>query len=171
MKSDRTRYVDTPEVPKDGLCLSSFVLISEKRNAKNVLMGHVNPNAPWDHMGALDPERVEIHRKGWMLPSCHLMLLESPFEAARRVLHEQLGIEQMELTGPQVFSDVYESKRFNLKEHWDLGFIFKGSLDQAQLPKTDAWLDLQFVDGAGLRREEFARSHDDVLVYAGIRPR
>src|SRR3989442_4075768 len=52
---------------------------------KRVLMGHMNPKAPWDHIGALDPSRVEAHSRGWMLPSSHLIFLESPDEAARRI--------------------------------------------------------------------------------------
>ncbi len=42
------------EVPDGGFCLSSFLILSPENNPKEVLMGHLNPSAPWDHIGALD---------------------------------------------------------------------------------------------------------------------
>lgn len=59
--------VYTTEIPEGGLCLSSFLVIEEGNG--RVLMGHLNPSAPWDDIGALDAKRAMIHSKGWMLPS------------------------------------------------------------------------------------------------------
>jgi ADP-ribose pyrophosphatase YjhB (NUDIX family) len=165
-------YPDTPafgmtEVPDGGLCLSSFLVINSKENPRSVLMGHLNSKAPWDHIGALDRKRVERHSKGWMLPSSHLILRESPQEAARRILREQLEIGSLELSEPKVFSDVYESEASKPNLHWDIGFIFKGELSQDEIPKPDAWTDLNFVDLTRTRKNEIARSHEDILRYAG----
>jgi ADP-ribose pyrophosphatase YjhB (NUDIX family) len=157
------------EVPDGGLCLSAFLVISDRQNPNTVLMGHLNPVAPWDHIGALDKKRVEVHSKGWMLPSYHLMLHESPDDAATRILKEQLELEKLGLTGPKVVSDVYRPKRFpDLPAHWDLEFIYKGNLDAKDLHKPFAWTDLRFLDIPKLRKEEIGRSHEDVLQQAGF---
>jgi ADP-ribose pyrophosphatase YjhB (NUDIX family) len=162
------KFVDVPfrmkEIPDGGFCLSSFLVISESHNPQSVLMGHLNPNAAWDHIGALDQSRIEAHSKGWMLPSCHLMVQESPQDAARRILKEQVGIEGLDLSEPKVISEVYTPRRFpNLAQHWDLEFIFRGKLDQSELPKSDAWVDLKFVGVSKMRKIEMARSHEDIL--------
>src|SRR2546428_546609 len=89
-KSPATAAFSVTEIPDDGVCLSAFLIVTEARDARKVLMGHMNPKAPWDHIGALDPSRVEAHSHGWMLPSSHLIFRESPDDAARRVAREQL---------------------------------------------------------------------------------
>src|SRR5256886_9466843 len=72
------RSLQTREIPEGGICLSAFLVISQTGHPERVLMGHLNPNGPWDHIEALDAERAEMNSKGWMLPSSHLMLGESP---------------------------------------------------------------------------------------------
>src|SRR5437867_12050328 len=72
------RPMTTHEIPESGFCLSAFLVIGETGHPENILMGHLDPAAPWDHVGALDPERAEANSKGWMLPSAHLMIGESP---------------------------------------------------------------------------------------------
>src|SRR5579862_4430146 len=100
------------EVPRGGLCLSSFLVLTEKGMSNRIFMGRLNPDAPWDHIGALDAPRMAVHSKGWMLPSSHLILYESPHDAARRILHEQLNLDEIELSEPKVVSEVYIPKRF-----------------------------------------------------------
>jgi hypothetical protein len=84
------------EIPAGGFCLSSFLVITEQEpqavSSSKVLMGHLDPNAPWDHIGALDKSRVEVHSKGWMLPSSHLIFGESPQTSATRIASEQLEL-------------------------------------------------------------------------------
>lgn len=159
--------VYTTSFPEGGLCLSSFLILTEG-DSPRVLMGHLNPAARWDEIGALDSERARVHSKGWMLPSSHLMVFESPQEAAHRILREQLGIQQLDLSGPKVVSEVGTPKRFpTLKWHWDLEFIFRGTLAEGP-PKYEAWSELQFVDLSRTGRQEIARSHDEVLESAGF---
>ncbi len=150
-------------IPDGGVCLSAFVLLSPAGRPNEVLMGRLNPAAPWDHLGALDKERVDRHGTGWMLPSSHLILFESPQEAATRILTEQLSITDQKLTGPYVFSEVYGPKN-----HWDLEFIFTGEV--VVLRKNDAWSELKFVDTASVKKEEIARSHEDILAHVGKWP-
>ena len=148
------------QIPDGGICLSAFVVLSPPGRPNHVLMGRLNTNAPWEHIGALDKERAETNSKGWMLPSSHLILFESPQEAASRILMEQLSISDQKLTGPFTFSEVYGPKN-----HWDFHFIFTG--EKKDVPKTDAWSQLKFVDLDATEKEEIARSHDDILALVG----
>jgi len=154
------RPMTTREIPEGGICLSAFLVIGEKGHTDRILMGHLNPAAPWDHIGALDPERAEVNSKGWMLPSTHLMINESPQAAAERILKEQLGLPALTLDGPYVFSEVYGSKN-----HWDIHFVFLG--EREQVGQHPAWLDLAFVEVNDTPREQIARYHEDILALVG----
>jgi len=118
----------------------------------------------------LDSSRVEVHSKGWMLPSSHLIVYESPQEAAHRILGEQLETEDLPLQGPQVVSESYTPKRFrDLQRHWDIEFIFRGKISRDRAPKAHAWKELALVDLELIERSEIARSHEDILESAGLR--
>jgi len=162
--------VTTRELPQGGMCLSSFVLLTEVGHPNRVLLGHLNPEARWDHIGALDAGRVAVHSKGWMIPSCHLMIKESPLDAARRVVKEQLELGEIHLSEPRVFSEVYTPRGFpELPSHWDLQFVFRGELPGTVVPRATAWRELAMVDTTKTRKSEMARSHEDVLESAGFR--
>ncbi len=168
-KSPSTASFSVTEIPVDGLCLSSFVILHSWSTPSAVLMGHLNPAAPWDHLGALDAERVAAHHAGWMLPSSHLIFGESPEEAARRILREQLGLGDRPLSGPRVVSEVYApTRRATAGGHWDLEFLFQGNASDSELTTPEAWTELRFVDTRRVSRAEIARSHDDVLASAGF---
>jgi ADP-ribose pyrophosphatase YjhB (NUDIX family) len=147
-------------VPEGGMCISAFLVISKKGGQGDVLMGRINKNAEWDNIGALDGKRVERFASGWMLPSSHLILFETPEGAARRILREQLGIRNQALDGPLAFADTSGTSN-----HWDIGFIFTGERESA--PSNAAWDELKFVQVAKLKRDEIVRSQLDVLAYAG----
>ena len=163
---DSASSVYTTEIPEGGLCLSSFLVVTDPRS--HVLMGHLNPAAPWDHIGALDPVRANAHSEGWMLPSSHLMLFESPAAAAQRILNEQLGMK-LPISGPIVVAEVGTPRRFpGLSKHWDFEFIFKGKSPGGGAPTHRAWTELRYVDLKRTPREDIARSHDEVLENAGF---
>jgi len=147
------------KIPEGGMCISAFVIVSKKGEKGNVLMGRINPSANWDHIGALDTKRAVRVSSGWMLPSSHLMLGETPEGAARRILREQLGIRNMKLQGPLPFADTS-----GLENHWDIGIIFLGESETT--PKNPAWRELSFVDPSVVNKE-VVRSQLDVLAYAG----
>ena len=168
-------HADTPAfgltgVPAGGFCLSTFLVIAEHKLSGSVLMGRLNPEAPWDHIGALDRKRVEMFSKGWMLPSSHLILHESPAAAAERILKEQLEIESLPLSQPKIFSDLRdrEDQKGERTQHWDIGFIFTGRLRERDLPRPRAWTELRFVDLNHTQRSQIVRSHEDVLEHAGL---
>lgn len=153
------------EVPNDGFCISVFVVLSPAASRDLVLMGRLDPRAPWDHIGALDGQRAEVHSQGWMLPSSHLIYGEAPDAAAIRVAKEQLGLEGIPFGAPTVYSEVYASKRHPAQsKHWDLEFVFRGSVDPSAIPaKHPAWRELNFVDTRSLDPSEVARSHEDII--------
>jgi ADP-ribose pyrophosphatase YjhB (NUDIX family) len=147
-------------VPEGGMCISAFLVISRKGARSEVLMGRINKNAEWDHIGAIPSKKLEGLASGWMLPSSHLILYETPEGAARRILREQLGVRNQELEGPLAFVDTSGTP-----SHWDIGFIFTGEREAA--PSSSAWDELRFVDVSKLKRDEVIRSQFDVLAYAG----
>lgn len=147
-------------MPEGGMCISAFVIISRHEDAESVLMGKIDKRAGWDHIGALDRKRVERHSGGWMLPSSHLMLFETPEGAARRILREQLNVRGMKLAGPLTFVDTSGTEN-----HWDIGFIYTG--ERETTPKSGVWRELEFVKTTSLKREDVVRSQIDVLAYAG----
>jgi ADP-ribose pyrophosphatase YjhB (NUDIX family) len=150
------------KMPEGGMCISAFVIVSKHGEPGSVLMGKIDKNANWDHIGALDAKRVERLSTGWMLPSSHLMLYETPEGAARRILREQLNIRDMKLEGPLTFADTSGKEN-----HWDIGFIYLGTRDGP--PRSPAWRELRFVRPSELKGDEVVRSQIDVLAYAGKR--
>ena len=129
----------------------------------------MNPSAPWDHLEGLDPERVEAHRHGWLIPASHLLLRESPDESARRILTEMLGGIAPALEPARVVSEVYTPRRFpETHNHWDLSFLYRGTLRGPAPSVPSVWDDLRFVDVREVRRSEFARSHEEVLDRLGL---
>lgn len=152
------------EIPPGGFCLSSFVLLEDGRG--RVLMGKLNQAYDWDHIGALDDDRKQRHSGGWMLPSSHLMLGESPSDAASRILLEQLGLKDVNLERPEAYSESYTTGRSGNGEHWDLEFVFRGRYEGGI--SHPAWKELAFVD-PNAPAEQFARNHQDILRSAHLR--
>lgn len=150
------------KMPEGGMCISAFLIISRREDPESILMGRIDRRGNWDHIGALDAKRVERHSGGWMLPSSHLMLYETPEGAARRILREQLHVQGMKVSGPLTFVDTSGKEN-----HWDIGFIFTG--ERETVPKSDVWRELRFVDSRQLKRDDVVRSQIDVLAYAGRR--
>ncbi len=154
-------------IPPDGFCISVFLVIRGEGKHDGVLMGMLNPDGPWDHIGALDRDRVKAHAGGWMLPSCHLMYGEAPDDCARRVAREQLGLEGIGFSGPSVHSEVYAPRRFpERKEHWDLEFIYTGFMDAVHIPRMpEVWRDLRYIEPNSQVPGKIARSHEDILSH------
>ena len=148
------------EIPDDGFCLSAFVVLSKPRAPNRVLLGRLNKEGPWEHLAALGPGRADRHSRGWTLPSSHLILYESPDEAARRILTEQLGIPTQRLSEPKVFSEVWGEPR-----HWDIEFVFLGT--RTDIHPTGCWSRLEFVDLTRTKKAEMSRWHEDVLAQVG----
>ncbi len=163
------RSGDRSPVPRSGLCLSAFVVVRPNGVGGLALLGKVRPEADWGRIGALDAERVGRMASLWMLPSSHLILYESPEEAARRIVREQLGAELPDLAAPVVISELSARSDAPDDPHWDLGFVFEGRWPSTRFPASPAFSELAFVDVARTRRSEIGRGHADVLDRVGLR--
>jgi ADP-ribose pyrophosphatase YjhB (NUDIX family) len=166
-----TDYPGACEVPDNGMCLSTFVVLERPGRDGEVLLGRLEPTAPWWELGAIDPARLARIGERWMLPSRQLALFESPDDAARSILADQLGIDALELEGPLVFSDPADAPgRSGRDPHWDLHFVYRGRWSPAEPPQHPAWRSLAFVDVRRLGRDEIARGQRDVLELAEVVP-
>jgi len=168
MKSETPVY---SVVPDGGMCLSVFVVIHPPSDDGKVLLGRIDPRAPWLALGALDAARAGAVGEQWMLPSSQLLLFEPPSEAAQRVVREQLEAGPLALQGPSVFSEAYRRTGSTAQDpHWDMHFVFRGRWPSDRAPWASPWKELAFVDLAAIRGEELARGQGDVLSLAGLPP-
>lgn len=150
------------------MCLSAFLVLSPPGAPNTVLLGRIDPRADWGSIGALDPDRVTRVESGWMLPSCHLLLYESPEEAAHRIAKEQLGRPDLALGSPLVFSDATPRPKVSPDAmHWDIGFIFSAEWRPAPGASPGPWARLEPLDLSTLERSDLVRGQGDVLAYAG----
>jgi hypothetical protein len=155
------------EIPNDGFCISAFLVISDSKNPRSVLLGKVDPAGPWDHLGAMFPDLVNTASKGWMLPSSHIILFESPHDASRRILSEQLGLQNLELAEPKIFSDVYDQK--GRKNHWDLQMVYRGTAaSDIALKREGVWTELKFVNLDSITTNDLVRTNGDILANVGL---
>ncbi|MHB8567243.1 MAG: hypothetical protein ACYC7D_12745 [Nitrososphaerales archaeon] len=162
-----TTSLTVKEIPGGGFCMSAFLVATQRNDSKKVLMGHLDPNGSWDHIGALDEQRIKLHGNRWMLPSSHLIYGESPNEAAERIAREQLGFE-LKFGNPKVVSEVYIPKNSTSGQtHWDVEFIFRFELGREELVPTAAWKELDFIDYES-SWSDIARSHEDILRSSGL---
>jgi hypothetical protein len=161
-------------VPADGLCLNVFVLLSDRANSHRVLLGRIDPEQPWTEIGGMHRQRIQDLGDRWMLPSRQLYLFEAPDEAARSILHAQLGIESLRLEGPQVVSEAWQRpKPAGEGRHWDISFLYRGTWPAGRPLAARPWRELAVHESDQLRPEDVGRSHLDVLDLAGLptRPR
>lgn len=158
------------QVPEDGLCLSTFLVLRPKGHREQVLLGHLDPAANWGSIGAVDAHRAELWAKGWMLPSSQLAYYESPDESARRIAREQLGIELAKLPAPILMSDSEQRPNSPVGNfHWDMGFVYLLDGRPASPPRHPAWTELRYMEVSQVRHRELVRSQGDVLQLAGLR--
>jgi hypothetical protein len=158
----------TLDLPNDGMCLSTFLVVQPEGQAGRVLMGRLDPTADWATIGGLDPARLGQIARRWMLPSSQLLFFESPTESAARIAKEQLGLALPGLTGPRTFSEAYARPGAAGDPHWDLHFVFEGRWPSPRFPRAKPFAELEFVDVARTPRAEIARSQADVLALVGL---
>jgi len=162
---------DYQALPDDGMCLSAFLVLRPSGHGGQVLLGRIDPAAPWAEVGGLSAERVARIGDRWMLPSSQLLVFESPAEAARRIVREQLGTSLHDLRGPAVFSEAYpRGTAGRVDPHWDLHFVFEGHWPEMTFPRSRMFRALEFVDIARTPRSEIARAQADILELVGLSP-
>ncbi len=154
--------------PRAGLCLSVFVLVGDPKNPNLVVLGRPAASAAWTEIGSLEPAHLESLQDRWLLPACHLVEFETPRAGAERVVREQLGLEHIELRGPEVFSESYPS-RIDPESgtHWDLDFLFRADWPRDRELHSPAFKELRLIDTRLVTAPHLGRGHGDVLILAG----
>src|SRR5467141_3383829 len=107
-RSRDTAAFSITEIPVGGVCLSAFLVVTETGEPRKVLMGHMNPDAPWDHIGALDSSRVEVHSRGWMLPSSHLIFQETAADVPHPAAWAELAFVDLRRTAKSEIARSHE---------------------------------------------------------------
>lgn len=159
--------VMTRVIPDGGFCISVFVVLRQRGKPCNVLFGKINPSADWIRLGALDSKRVELFKDGWMLPSSHLIVHESPADAAHRVLDEQLRMPGLAIRGPAVVSETYRPRRLpEGPEHWDIHMIFTGTVAESRVRQNSEWTELRFINTASPAARRVVRNHMDIVKFS-----
>ena len=154
-------------LPASGVCLSAYVLLRSAAGARRVIAGKIDLKADWARIGALSMARAERVAEGWMLPSCHLEIFESPSAAADRILSEQLGLTGIELAGPRVYSESWGGDPAG-DPHWDVQFVFEGLWPEGRPRSAAPWRALELVDLDRTPASAFVRGHADILALAGL---
>jgi hypothetical protein len=161
---------DVNPIPDDGMCLNCFLVVRSRDRPAEVLMGQVDPAAPWGEIGGLGAERLTRIGDRWMLPASQLLLLESPDDAARRLGRELLGQSLDPLPVPRVLSETYSRPGSTAHDpHWDLHYVYEIEWPGPPPAKGRMWRQLDFRPVRSMPATEFARSHHDVLALVGLR--
>jgi ADP-ribose pyrophosphatase YjhB (NUDIX family) len=153
-------------VPKGGTCISAFLVLTGK---DGILVGKMAKPEIWVekfYVGEMfAPQYVSSNK--WILPASHLEYGEKPDHAAVRVLTGQVGVGEGKLTFRQVQSHLSQSPTDPEAAHWDLCFVYEGTLkDEVERPE---WFsELRFVNSEELSSEDFTRGHGDVLKELGL---
>jgi len=171
----RLRRGNVPEspdysvVPSDGMCLNAFLVAHARGAPQRVLLGKIDPAAPWWELSGLGAERIARLRDRWVLPASQLLLLESPETAARRLATELLELDLGPLGAPRVFSETYGRADTEGRDpHWDLHFVYEFEWPDGRPARAAPWKQLALVDVPSTPRADFGRGHADVLELLGI---
>jgi ADP-ribose pyrophosphatase YjhB (NUDIX family) len=160
-------------VPPGGTCLSSFVLVSD---GGRVLVGKMAHPEIWVERFLVGPKFAPVYAASgkYVLPARHLHWYESPLDAARSVLQDQVGLDvpESEISLVDVQSHV-SGDIANEKEppHWDICFVYQTHVSKnmaAKLSRPEWFSELVFEPLPGLKQEDFTRGHGDVLQAAGM---
>jgi len=159
-------------VPKAGLCLSSFVVV---RRGDAVLLGRPKTDRAWPERGGFPLDRAkDLEADGsWLLPATHLLMEESPHDAAKRIARDWAG-----LRGTPRFvavqSHLRPGRRWDSKHegnHWDVCFVYELKVRRGPTPMP-WWSEMRFIPARTLPTMKVGRGHLDVLEEAGyFRPR
>ncbi|HUI23094.1 MAG TPA: hypothetical protein VLY82_01725 [Nitrososphaerales archaeon] len=160
-------------VPPGGTCLSSFVVVSD---GKRVLVGKMGRPEIWVERFLVGPARAPVYAASgkYILPARHLHWYESPIEAARSVLRDQIELDvpgsKISLVDVQshVSGDINDEKE---PPHWDICFLYRAQVTKsvaAKLRRPEWFSELVFKPPMSLRPSDFTRGHGDVLQEAGM---
>lgn len=150
-----------------SLCLSAFVVA---RRGDSILLGRPCEHDAWPEKGGYPKwQALELEKEGvWLLPATHLIMEESPDQAAKRIAHEWAGLGGIPRF-VMVQSHLRPLRLWNPKlkwNHWDICFVYELHPKGSVRPKP-WWSELQFIPLSKIRAIKFGRGHRDVLEEAG----
>ncbi len=156
------------QIPASGMCLSAFLLVHPAQDSPRVLLGRIRPGEGWFSAGALDVARGHRIQDGWMLPSRQLAFYESPEEAARTILAEQLPGLAVTPKLHSIASEAYPTTPGapDGDLHWDLHFLYDCFGAPDRLAAGPLWQELRFFSPAERSGLPIARGHGDILALA-----
>ena len=97
-----------------------------------------------------------------MLPATHLLMEESPNNAAKRITHEWAGLDG----NPRFVMIQSHIRRCREGNHWDLCFVYE--LIARRNPKLNPWWsEMRFIPFREASKTRMGRGHKDVLKEAG----
>ncbi len=160
-------------VPPGAICLSSFVVV---KNSSQILVGKMAKPEIWIDRFFVGEDRAPIYVSSgkYLVPASHLAWYESPLEAARRVMADQVLLpelkDQIRLLDVQshVSGDPTNESE---PPHWDICFVYETNVPAKiakNLARPEWFQDFGFISSAMLTREHFTRGHGDVLDIAGV---
>lgn len=157
------------QVPPGGLCLSAFVIAE---NGDSVVLCKPRAHVAWPEKGGQPMwASRELERSGeWRLPATHLMVDESPDDAAARIAHGFTGLE-----GTPRFLSVQSHLRPNKmwkefrkvrSNHWDICFVYRMQVEALPGEIRPWWSDIRFFKLSELPDVKMG-NHRDILEEAG----
>jgi hypothetical protein len=159
-------------VTPGGTCLSSFVVVSR---GSRILVGKMARPEIWIERFLVGPKFAPTYAGSgkYLLPARHLHWYESPLDAARSVLVDQVRLAprgRITLVDVQshVSGDVADEKE---PPHWDICFLYRVQVSEkeaASLTRPEWFSELAFRPLSGLKPDDFTRGHGDVLEMAGM---
>jgi len=152
-------------VPKGGACISAFLVLTGKGG---VLVGKMARPEIWVERFFVGENFAPQYASSgkWILPASHLKYGEKPDDSAKRILNEQLGVNDVKLKFSQVQSHLSQDPNDPESAHWDICFIYEGTL-KGDVKKPEWFSELRFVKPNELTVDAFTRGHGDVLKETG----
>ena len=147
---------DKHSVIKGGFCISVFAIV--KRDSK-VLLVKPKENPRWKEEWSpnwrlYEPEHLANEFDSWRFPSSYVREGEAPEETLRRLLKEQLVIQQYSIVSNEFYNFYEPSRRYPDKMHWDYCFVYYVKLNETPTPKP--WFSaVEFVDSKTLSLQDF----------------
>ncbi len=142
-------------VPRGGMCLCAFLFVM---SGGKILLGRYADHPAWEQLCGLESGRVKANARGWTIPASHLKFGEDPRDAARRIGEEILTLDRgLVYSEPYVKTFFYEPAIAPGEKHFDV------SVEAGVKIRKPPWYEaLEWLDIGTLRREQFARQHEDV---------
>lgn len=171
--TQRKALFNEKNVPRGGVCLSSFVLV---RNGKKILVGKMAKPEIWTERFFVGEEFAPTYFSSgkYLLPARHLAWYESPLEAAEGVVRDQLvlSLPKKSIRLVQVQSHLRgDIESLEKPPHWDICFVYEVKVPAKVVSKlhSPTWFkDLSFVPLSSISVDDFTRSHGDILAEAGL---